>query len=162
APLIDDTGQTIGATMTVEDLTERKRLQEENLRERQRNAELQAAQRALEAEMELERHRSLSQMVAGVAHELNTPLGTANTAASVIRRALTPERLEVLAGDPAGKHAVEDVEEGLGLLERNVQRAAKLIQDFKKISVSQVTDTKERFDFGEAVTDIVGLFKLNA
>jgi len=162
SPLTDDAGQTVGATMTVEDLTERKRLLEENLRERQRNVELQAAQRALEAEMELERHRALSQMVAGVAHELNTPLGTVNAAASILKRALTPERLQALGTDPAGQSAVEDALEALGLMERNIRRAHKLIQDFRKISVSQVTDTKERLDIGEAVADILGLFKLSA
>src|SRR5262245_54558845 len=43
-------------------------------------------QRALRAEMELEKFRALAQMVAGVAHEINTPIGIVNTAASVIRQ----------------------------------------------------------------------------
>src|SRR5262245_20017073 len=48
-------------------------------------------QQTIRAEMELARYRSLAQMVAGVAHEINTPLGIVNTAASVIKRRLTPE-----------------------------------------------------------------------
>jgi len=47
----------------------------------------------LRADMERERHRSLAQMVAGVAHEVNTPLGIINTAASIIKRELTSETL---------------------------------------------------------------------
>jgi CheY-like chemotaxis protein len=38
----------------------------------------------LKTEATLERHRSLAQMVAGVAHEINTPLGVINTAATIL------------------------------------------------------------------------------
>jgi CRP-like cAMP-binding protein len=53
----------------------------------------EVAARTLRAELELDRHRAISQMVAGVAHEINTPLGTANTAASLVKRELTPEAI---------------------------------------------------------------------
>ena len=43
-------------------------------------------QRVLRTEMELEKLRALAQMVAGVAHEINTPIGIVNTAASIVRQ----------------------------------------------------------------------------
>jgi signal transduction histidine kinase len=46
-------------------------------------------QQAIRTEMELARYRSLAEMVAGVAHEINTPLGTVNTAASIVKRHFT-------------------------------------------------------------------------
>ena len=49
-------------------------------------------QRALRAEMELEKFRALAQMVAGVAHEINTPIGIVNTAASVVRQRIDRSR----------------------------------------------------------------------
>jgi CRP-like cAMP-binding protein len=51
-------------------------------------------QRAIRAEMEVERLRSLTQMVAGVAHELNTPLGIIQTASSIIRQRLASGELD--------------------------------------------------------------------
>jgi signal transduction histidine kinase len=116
----------------------------------------------LEHEMELERHRALSQMVAGVAHELNTPLGIINTAASIIMRELHSEAISAMATDRKAKASLEDITEAATLLQGNVTRAHKLTQDFKKISVSQLTDTKETMNLPEAVSETVGLHKVSA
>ncbi len=116
----------------------------------------------LEHRMELERHRALSQMVAGVAHELNTPLGIINTAASIIVRELNSEPIQAVAADPRAKASLGDIIEAANLLQGNVARAYKLTQDFKKISVSQLTDTKETFSLPDAVAEIVGLYRVSA
>ena len=113
------------------------------------------AQRTLAAEMEAERQRGLTQMVAGVAHEINTPLGVAGTAASIIAREL--DRLAPLANDRAAQSAVADMREALGLLEGNLQRAHRLVQTFKQLSVSQVADVLEPFDLPEALTETLHL-----
>src|SRR5262249_37140858 len=99
-------------------------------------------QQTIRAEMELARYRSLAQMVAGVAHEINTPLGIVNTAASVIKRRLTPE-IFGLASDPKVRKGLDDIREAIELMEANIGRAHKLVQDFKKLSVGQISDTKE-------------------
>jgi len=39
----------------------------------------------------------------------------------------------------------------------NVERANRLVQDFKKISISQLKDDKEWFDISEAIEETVGL-----
>jgi signal transduction histidine kinase len=123
---------------------------------------MELATQALRTEMELERHRALSQMVAGVAHEINTPLGIANTAANIIRQELNAPGMAVLSHGSMDKRALDDVLEALNLLERNIQRAHKLIQDFKQVAVGQLTDVKEQMDLSEAVADIVGLFNISA
>jgi signal transduction histidine kinase len=116
-------------------------------------------QRTMAAEMEIDRQRALTQMVAGVAHELNTPLGVINTAVSIIERELGDEVFEKLAKDPDSSQIVEDFHEALGLIKGNVQRAHLLVQDFKKVSVSQLTDVKEPMSLSEAVREIVNLAK---
>jgi signal transduction histidine kinase len=128
----------------------------------ERRIRMELATQALRTEMELERHRALSQMVAGVAHEINTPLGIANTAANIIRQELNAPGMAVLSHGSMDKRALDDVLEALNLLERNIQRAHKLIQDFKQVAVGQLTDVKEQMDLSEAVADIVGLFNISA
>ena len=101
-------------------------------------------QQVIRTEMELTRYRSLAQMVAGVAHEINTPLGTVNTAVSVVKRRLTAEVLGHLANDPKARSPfLDDVHEAMELIEANIRRAHKLIEDFKKLSSAQISDTKQ-------------------
>lgn len=120
------------------------------------------AKQALHTETEIERHRSVAQMVAGVAHELNTPLGIANTAASIIKSGLTSDVISSLELSMEAEEELEDILEAANLMQANISRAHKLIQSFKSISVSQLTDTKEKLNLSELVNDIVGLFKINA
>jgi CRP-like cAMP-binding protein len=63
-------------------------------------------QRAIKAEMEVARHRALTEMVAGVAHEINTPLGIVRTAASLIHNRLAAGTTEDLAEarGPSSQH----------------------------------------------------------
>ena len=119
-------------------------------------------QQAIRTEMELARYRSLAQMVAGVAHEINTPLGTVNTATSVVKGRLNAPFFAPLAGDPKASAAIEDVREAIELIEGNIRRAHKLVQDFKQLSVGQIRDTKEMLDLVAVVEEVVGLFKINA
>jgi signal transduction histidine kinase len=122
----------------------------------------EVAARMLQAQMEVERHRALSLMVSGVAHEINTPLGTANTAASLVKRQLTPEAIAELAKDEAGRTVLEDVVDAVSLIERNIVRAHKLVQEFKKVSIGQLTATRESLILPEAVAEVVDLFRINA
>jgi Histidine kinase-, DNA gyrase B-, and HSP90-like ATPase/His Kinase A (phospho-acceptor) domain len=103
-----------------------------------------------------------AQMVAGVAHEINTPLGTVNTATSVVKGRLNAPVFAPLAGDPKASAAIEDVREAIDLIEGNIRRAHKLVQDFKQLSVGQIRDTKEMLDLVAVVEEVVGLFKINA
>jgi signal transduction histidine kinase len=119
-------------------------------------------QRALHADMELARHRALTQLVAGVAHEVNTPLGIVRTAASVIRQRISSGALESAAGNSDAQSALTDIDAASALIERHVQRAHRLVEDFKKLSVSQISDTREHLDLVTAVEEVVGLFSLSA
>jgi len=116
-------------------------------------------QRTLADQMEIERQRALTQMVAGVAHELNTPLGVISTAASIMERGMGDATFEKLAADPDSSQIVEDFNDALGLIKGNVQRAHLLVQDFKKVSVSQLTDVKESISLSETVREIINLAK---
>ncbi len=121
------------------------------------------AQRTLQAEMEAERHRSLAQLVAGVAHELNTPLGIANTAVDMLETRLQSDKITIpLKGNQAAQKLLGEMQEASHLALRNIDRAHKLVQNFKKISVDQLTVTRETTDLPALVQDILELFRINA
>jgi two-component system NtrC family sensor kinase len=113
--------------------------------------------------MERERHRALAQLVAGVAHEINTPIGIANTAATLIARGLAaPPMVRAAAADPDVKVEMEDLAEAARLIEANVARAHRLIQSFKSLSVAEASEQTESLSLPEVVAEAVNLFSPNA
>lgn len=119
-------------------------------------------QRVVRTEMELEKYRALAQMIAGVAHEINTPIGIVNTAASIVKQRIASDALGRAARDAAAAAEFADVREAVDLMQANIHRAHKLIRDFKQLSVGHVLDTAETLSLVELVEDVVGLFKISA
>ena len=116
----------------------------------------------LRAETEMERHRSLAQMVAGVAHEINTPLGIVNHAASIITDELSEDQLDELAKDEDALEILNDLAEAGQLIQSNIARASKLITSFKKLSSRQVTDSIESVNIRSVVDETVDLYRIKA
>lgn len=112
------------------------------------------SKRTLSAQMEVEKQRALTQMVAGVAHEINTPLGIINTAVSIMARELAAP-LEITTQRAA------DIAESLELIRRNVERAHALVQDFKKVSVSQLIAEKEKLNISDVVSETISLMSVS-
>ena len=117
----------------------------------------------LQNEMEIERHRALAQMVAGIAHELNTPLGIANSTSGMIAKRLKSTQLDTLVSqDPGLAKDLDKMRRATDLLTRNIANAHNLVQNFKKISVNQLTKDLETVNLSQTVAEIVDLFKINA
>lgn len=150
------------------DVTERKQREQQihelnthlEQRVQERTAELRATlERLRYAQEELlqsEKLASLGALVAGVAHELNTPIGNAVTVASTLVQ--THRRFEALAGSGLTRSALaeylDDVREGGQIIERNLQRAAELIGSFKQLAVDQASTQRRGFELGELAQEI--------
>jgi signal transduction histidine kinase len=117
------------------------------------NAELQrtvsALSRLQEQLVEAEKQGSLSRLVAGIAHDINTPLGIAVTAASHLHDQFLAQRealQRAAASSPGLRRLLEDGDEGLRILQGNLARAAALVRSFKQISVDQSGEGRRRFE----------------
>ncbi len=83
---------------------------------------------------------ALGNMVAGVAHEINTPVGTAITTASTLENATRTIRTDAAAGDlkkSSFDNYLEIAGECSQLILSNLQRAGELVQSFKQVAVDQ-------------------------
>lgn len=127
-------------------------LRRANVELRQTLDQLTQAQRQL---MESEKMAALGGLVAGVAHEINTPLGVTVTAASHLREeAMRIARAPSLdPGDLAGFHAT--IGESSEIILRNLQRADRLIKSFKLVAVDQTTEERRRIELGAYLNAIL-------
>jgi len=127
----------------------------------QRTAELADANQRLKLEqqatLEAEKMASLGRMVAGFAHELNTPVGVAVGAASQTRDLLA-ELGTMLAGDEVSEEAINEqlsvLDETSELALDNLRRAAGMVQSFKRTAVDQTSEAEREFDLCEVIEDV--------
>ncbi len=112
----------------------------------------------VEHQAEIKRHQAISQMVAGVAHEINTPISIAFQGSTFISDALTPDTISELARNEEAKAELVDILNAANLIKNNIIRADKLINSFKNLAVRQVTDTPEQVDMKALVDELLVLF----
>lgn len=124
-------------------------------------AKYQKAQ-AVQQQLERQRREALAQMVAGVAHEVNTPLGVANAAAASIVDRLQNGELKKLADNPLISEDFGDLQLGTELIQRNLLRVDELIRKFKRLSAGQMVDTREELDLGLSTKEALSLWSREA
>ncbi|MDM4767286.1 ATP-binding protein [Pelomonas sp. SE-A7] len=128
----------------------------------QANEELRQAMVTLDqARVELVRGQKvagLGKLVAGVAHELNTPIGNAALTASTLREAAGEfgRKLEQGHLRKAELRAFVDLSfESSDLLARSTQRAAELVAGFKQVAVDQSSERRRGFMLDEMVSELL-------
>ncbi|NNM66471.1 MAG: PAS domain-containing protein, partial [Spirochaetales bacterium] len=166
-PVFNEKGIFLAAIVTLQDITELRQAeaQLEQMNRRlesmvvDRTRELIDANEALKNSLadlrrtqnqlvESEKLASLGGLVAGVAHEINTPVGVGVTAASFLREK-TEEMAGLLTNNQLKRseldHFISLSLESTALLLANMERASNLIKSFKMISADQSTDQRRIF-----------------
>jgi Amt family ammonium transporter len=101
---------------------------------------------------------ALGSIVAGVAHEINTPVGIGVTAASYLQEETENFNRKFLSGNLT-KHSFEKFLEmnidSTRIILRNLSKAADLIQSFKLVAVDQSSMEMREFEIREYTNEIV-------
>jgi PAS domain S-box-containing protein len=104
-----------------------------------------------------EKMAALGSLVAGVSHELNTPLGNGLMAVSALADAVRSFKGTMQSG--LRRSDLEDfvlrVDQGADIAVRNLQRAADLVVSFKQVAVDQTSSQRRRFELSEVVHEMV-------
>lgn len=129
---------------------------------RERTSELEKAltelQDAQQQIVQSEKLASLGQLVAGVAHEINTPIGIAVTAASYLDASADEFEGNFLAGKIKKSDLTEflkQARESSSLILKNLERAAQLIQSFKRVAVNQASEDVHDFNLKTYLEEVL-------
>ena len=124
-----------------------------------RLADLQRTQTDL---VQAEKLAALGALVAGIAHELNTPLGNTLVSASTLRDRFVDMQKDVTDGKLRRSSLEKFLTDGADIADlvfRSAHRAADLISSFKQVAVDQTSEQRRSFEVRAVVDDIVSTLR---
>lgn len=121
-------------------------------------AQALASVQAMQGELvRSEKMAALGSLVAGVAHELNTPIGNSVTVASTLQFQVQTLSTALANGTMRKSELVQFLDacaHGSDILMRSLQRADQLISSFKRVAVDQSSDLRRQFDLCTVLSEL--------
>jgi len=104
-----------------------------------------------------EKLAALGALVAGVAHELNTPIGNGMTSATTLRDLTVDMQRKMNEGLKRStlESYLQAATQGSEIIVRNLQRAAQLVNGFKQVAVDQTSSQRRQFALATVVEEII-------
>lgn len=109
-----------------------------------------------------EKLAALGALVAGIAHELNTPIGNGLMAISTLRDELLSFRKDMASKGLQRKtfdNFLITIDTASDITNRSLSRSAELVRSFKQLSIDQATDARRRFSVKEQVAGVLLMLK---
>lgn len=126
------------------------------------SAALETLKRAQEELIRSEKLAALGGMVAAIAHEINTPIGSGLTVATTLSEKIT-EFQAILQGKELRRSVIRDYSDSFGtasqLLVGNLLRASELIGRFKRVAVDQTGELRRRFELDVVCGEVVAMLR---
>ncbi|MDX7876706.1 ATP-binding protein [Aeromonas veronii] len=117
--------------------------------------DLKQAQQTL---VESEKMASLGSLVAGVAHEINTPISISVTASSYLQERVADFKSHIDSKQLSRSYLNEftvNLDESMQLLQSNLRRASELIASFKQVAVDQSSEARYNFSLADNLHQVV-------
>lgn len=108
--------------------------------------------------VESEKLASLGRLVAGVAHELNTPIGNSLTVSTSLSEKIDQFRRAIAGGTVRRStlnELADDLDHGARLLASGLGQAAELIHGFKQVAVDQTSSQRRSFDLRTVIDEVM-------
>jgi PAS domain S-box-containing protein len=158
-PLRAPSGEIVAVNVAAEEITERKRSEQEMRRARETaEATLEHLRETQASLIEAEKLAALGRLVAGVAHEINTPVGISLTVASSLQRRYEAFATEIGRGDirrSTLNEFLDVVRDASVQLVANLNRASELVQSFKQVAADRSRLERRRFEVGELTEQVL-------
>ncbi|MGM4918528.1 PAS domain S-box protein [Tardiphaga sp. 813_E8_N1_3] len=158
-PLLTADGDIQNIVTVALDIGQRKRSEQEMLKAKDAaETALRNLRETQNSLIEAEKLAALGRLVAGVAHEVNNPVGISLTVASSLERKIALFGEEVARGELRRSTLTEFIEsnrDAAAQLVANLNRAAELIQSFKQVSADRNYSDQRVFDLADLTEQVV-------